>query len=246
MSEAVRVDLSSAAVAFRSAVGEQRCVPAGEVSPATLFSASPWRTFRWYFGQRHYSGTYWSATERDHVIYESRLELANLILADFDPSVHRIVAQPFQLTANVDGQERRHIPDYLWEDDQGPTVVDVVRAERMTNPRIVRLCVWTREIVESLGWSYLVLHEPVAVRIANVRFLAGYRREWLANQDVLGDLRCRRTDLVGRSFGEAEQLIEGHPRALVRSALLSMLWRREFEVNLDVRLGRSTVLESGS
>jgi len=245
MSDIVSVDLSSAAVAYRPAAGEQRCVPAGEVLPTALFRAAPWRTFRWYFGQRHYSGTYWSATERDHVIYESRLELANLILADFDPSVHHIVAQPFQLTANVDGQKRRHIPDYLWDGDQGPIVVDVVRAERMTNPRIVRLCAWTKEIVESLGWSYLVLHEPVAVRIANVRFLAGYRREWLTNQDVLVDLRCRRTDLVGRSIGEAEELIEGHPRALVRPALLSMLWRREFDVNLEIPLERSTVLESG-
>ena len=245
MSDIVSVDLSSAAVAYRPAAGEQRCVPAGEVLPTALFRAAPWRTFRWYFGQRHYSGTYWSATERDHVIYESRLELANLILADFDPSVHHIVAQPFQLTANVDGQKRRHIPDYLWDSNAGPIVVDVVRAERMANPRIVRLCAWTKEIVESLGWSYLVLHEPVAVRIANVRFLAGYRREWLANQDVLVDLRCRRTDLVGRSIGEAEELIEGHPRALVRSALLSMLWRREFEVNLEIPLERSTVLESG-
>ncbi|MGO9154456.1 TnsA-like heteromeric transposase endonuclease subunit [Mycobacterium sp.] len=246
MSDIVSVDLSSAAVAYRPAAGEQRCVPAGEVSPTALFRAAPWRTFRWYFGQRHYSGTYWSATERDHVIYESRLELANLILADFDPSVHHIVAQPFQLTANVDGQKHRHILDYLWDSDRGPIVVDVVRAERMTNPRIVRLCAWTKEIVESLGWSYLVLNEPVAVRIANVRFLAGYRREWLANQDVLADLRCRRTDLVGRSIGEAEELIEGHPRALVRPALLSMLWRREFEVDLEIPLERSTVLESGS
>jgi hypothetical protein len=221
-------------------------VPAGEVSPAALFRAAPWRTFRWYFGQRHYSGTYWSATERDHVIYESRLELANLILADFDVTVHRIVAQPFRLTAEVDGQERRHILDYLWDSDEGPVVVDVVRSERVTNPRIVRLCAWTKDIVESLGWSYLVVNEPVAVRLANVRFLAGYRREWLINQDVLAELRCRRADLAGRSIDEAEKLIEGHPRPLVRSALLSMLWRHELEVNLDVRLERSTVLEWAS
>jgi len=92
-----------------------------------LFRAAPWRTFRWYFGQRHYSGTYWSATEREHVIYESRLELANLLLADFDPTVHHIVAQPFQSSGTVDNQERRHIPDYLWDSDDGPVVVDVVR-----------------------------------------------------------------------------------------------------------------------
>ena len=31
---------------------------------------------------------------RDHVVYESRLELARLIFADFDRAVHRILAQP--------------------------------------------------------------------------------------------------------------------------------------------------------
>lgn len=32
------------------------------VSIDLLQSAVPWRTFRWYKGQKHYSGTYWSAT----------------------------------------------------------------------------------------------------------------------------------------------------------------------------------------
>jgi hypothetical protein len=200
MSDVASFDLSSAAVAYRPAAGEKRCLPAGEVSPEALFRVVPWRTFRWYFGQRHYSGTYWSATERDHVIYESRLELANLILADFDPTVNHIVAQPFQLTAIVEGQERRHIPDYLWDSDTGPIVVDVVRAERMTNPRIARVCGWTKEVVQSLGWCYLVLNEPVAARIANIRFLAGYRREWLINQNVW------RTYAVGEQISLAGRL----------------------------------------
>lgn len=125
-----------------------------DASLAALFDAVPWRTFRWYFGQPHYSGTYWAATERDHVIYESRLELANLLLADFDPTVHRIMAQPFSLRAEVDGQMRRHVPDYLCDSDDGPVVIDVVRAERMAHPRIVLVLGWTKSIVESLNWTY--------------------------------------------------------------------------------------------
>jgi Bacterial regulatory helix-turn-helix protein, lysR family len=54
------------------------------VDSAVLSKTVPWRKFRWYKGQRHYSGAYWSATMRDHVVYESRLELARLIFADFD------------------------------------------------------------------------------------------------------------------------------------------------------------------
>ena len=52
-------------------------------APLELMSnAAPWRTFRWLHGQKHYSGTYWSATERAHVIYESRLELARLLFVN--------------------------------------------------------------------------------------------------------------------------------------------------------------------
>jgi hypothetical protein len=71
-----------------------------------LQSACPWRTFRWYKGQKHYSGTYWSATMRDHVIYESRLELSRLLFADFDPLVRGIVAQPFLLKTLLERAER--------------------------------------------------------------------------------------------------------------------------------------------
>ncbi|MFI9567846.1 TnsA-like heteromeric transposase endonuclease subunit [Streptomyces phaeoluteigriseus] len=83
------------------------------MAPALLQTAHPWRTFRWYRDQKHYSGTYWSATMRDHVIYESRLELSRLLFADFDPSVRAIVAQPFLLQTVLEARVRRHIPDYL-------------------------------------------------------------------------------------------------------------------------------------
>jgi hypothetical protein len=58
-------------------------------------------------------GTYGSATERDHVIYESRVKFANLLLADFDPAVDRIVAQPFLLRAEVYGQDACFFLDEL-------------------------------------------------------------------------------------------------------------------------------------
>ena len=47
-------------------------------------------------------GAYWSSTLRGPVICESRLELAGLLFADFEPSVRHIVAQPFFLRATVD------------------------------------------------------------------------------------------------------------------------------------------------
>ena len=204
MSVTVRVDLDSAVVSYRPAAGEERSSLARQVSSEVLLRAAPWRRFRWYFGQRHYSGTYWSSTRGDHVIYESRLELADLLLADFDSQVRQIVAQPFMFRAEVQGQVRKHIVDYLWGTDDGPVVVDVVRAERMSHPGIALLCAWTRLIVESLGWSYLVVNEPVPVQFGNVRFLAGYRREWLIDQEILADICSRPDRFAGVSIAEAE------------------------------------------
>ena len=96
-----------------------------------LSRAVPWRTFRWRDGQRHYSGTYWSATNRDHVIYESRLELARLMLADYDATVRQLIAQPFLLRARVNRRIRRHVPDFLLLTDTVPTVVDVKPLQRL-------------------------------------------------------------------------------------------------------------------
>ena len=76
-----------ATVSSRTESGVAQGEPWMVVNSAVLSNTVPWRTFRWYKGQRHYSGMYWSATMRDHVVYESRLELSRLIFADRDHAV---------------------------------------------------------------------------------------------------------------------------------------------------------------
>jgi hypothetical protein len=175
------IGIESAIVSFRRLVdGAEEVRPWSRADVESLGTASPWRTFRWYKGQKHYSGAFWTATNRDHVIYESRLELARLLFADFDLSVQRIVAQPFLLKARVSGALRKHIPDYLLLTDSGPLVVDVKPHARLTRPLDVVTFAWTRELVKSRGWRYEVWSEPRLVELENVRFLAGYRRDWLS------------------------------------------------------------------
>ena len=146
---------------------------------------------------------YWASTVSDHVIYESRLELARLLMADFDKSVNHIVAQPFVLQTELRGKTRRHIPDFLLLTDDGPVVVDVLKPART---------VWTylqwqkrssgcASLVESMGWSFEAASEQPRVRMENVRFLAGYRRRALIEDSALSQLRTRNLD--GVSVGEA-------------------------------------------
>lgn len=202
-----------------------------EVDADVLVSAWPWRTFRWSKGQKHYSGTYWSATECDHVVYESRLELTRLLFADFDPSVHRISAQPFLLSTNFNSAVRKHIPDYLLLTDTGPIVVDVKPAARLLQPEVVATFSWTRAAVEARGWRYEVWSEPPATELQNVRFLAGFRRENLFDPMLLADIRA--SDLDGAPVGEVCRGLPDRPAPLVRSGLFHLLWSQYFTVDLS-------------
>ncbi|MFE5703585.1 TnsA-like heteromeric transposase endonuclease subunit [Rhodococcus koreensis] len=212
-----------------------------DIEPEALFDlATPWRTFRWYHGQKHYSGAYWSSTERALVIYKSRLGLDRLLLADFDRSVRRILAQPFLLEADVAGERRSHVPDYLVLSDDGPIVVDVKPIRRLSNPDSAFTLAWTRQAVESRGWGYQVVSEPAEPELSNIRFLAGYRRDWLFDDEVLGDLRS--VDLHGATLGLAFQCLPARPEGVVRSAVLHLWWRHDFTIDLSRTLSSRSVL----
>jgi hypothetical protein len=162
----------SVSVSIRQlADGSEISLPWERATTEALSSAAPWRTLRWHDRQRHFSGTYWSATERGHVIYESRLELARLLFADFDGSVNRIFAQPFLLKAGLKAGVRRHVPDFLLLSDVGPTVVDVKPLRLLSKPEVSATLAWTREVVEGRGWRYAVWSEPPEAQLSNLRFL---------------------------------------------------------------------------
>jgi hypothetical protein len=231
MTGASALTTGSVTVGVRESSGAVQECPWETVSADSLATAAPWRTFRWHLGQRHYSGVFWSSTQRDHVIYESRLELAVLLCADFDSSVQRIVAQPFLLRAAVGGVIRRHVPDYLLLTDSGPVVVDVKPRSRLDRPEVAATLAWTREVVERRGWRFEVRCQPPPVLLANLRFLAGYRRDWLFDPVLLDEL-CA-AELTGVLLGEVPALLPERPPPLVRSALFHLVWSGHLTVELD-------------
>ena len=185
-------ELGSAVVSYRPAAGEEASALFAEMPLAGLLTAAPWRTFVWYRGQKHYSGSYWSATEHGHVIYESLHELSCLLLADFDRAVERIVAQPYPTHVPTRPKPTKHVPDFLLSTDQGAVVVDVTWQDRLQDPDLVTQLALTRELLERRGWIYAVITDFPTDFLANVRFLGGFRRGWLINQEALAVLRSQR------------------------------------------------------
>jgi hypothetical protein len=83
-------------VRYRSGAGDAVETTLDRVDVGEVVAGLPVGEFRWVKGQRHYSGWYWSSTTGGLVVYESRLELARVMLADFCPEVVGIAAQPMQ------------------------------------------------------------------------------------------------------------------------------------------------------
>jgi len=81
------------------------------------------------------SGCYFSSTVGGLGGVRSRLELARIQLADFDPDVVGSPPQPFQLTGRNGAVRRRHVPDLLLRRANGAVaVVDVEPADRVDDP----------------------------------------------------------------------------------------------------------------
>ncbi|MCX5342268.1 hypothetical protein [Streptomyces atratus] len=99
---------------------------------------------------------------------------------------------------------------------------------------------WTRRAVESRGWKYEVWSEPPAVELGNIRFLAGYRRDWLFSDEALAELRD--ADLDGLLLGQVTGCLPSRPESQVRAAVHHVLWTQALVTDLDRPLGPSRIL----
>ncbi len=202
----------------------------------------PWRRWRSHHGQAHLSDSYWAATVGGHVVYESRLELARLLVADFDPLVGAIWAQPCRLVATVDGRQRHHVPDFLFAAPGGEvTVVNVKPAHRLADAAVAHALAWPRVLVTGHGWRYEVWSGCDPVLLENIRFLAGYRRGGIVAEQVLE--RAWRQVCDGEPLGVAERRLAGQaPGWTARPALLALLWRHRLATDLSCPLSHASVL----
>jgi hypothetical protein len=208
-----------------------------------LAGGRPVREFRWYRGQKHYSGWYWSSTMRRLVAYESRLEMARVMLADFDCRVTAIASQPFRLIG-ADGQRiRRHVPDILLVDvDGGVTVVDVKDPRKREDPDVRFLMRWTERTVALRGWGFEEWYGTHPDLLANIRFLVGYRREWVIEQNLIDDVR--RVAAVGSPIVDVERALRQVPSVLVRPVVLHLLWIGELVTDMSKPLSGLSVVKS--
>ncbi|OLT39528.1 hypothetical protein BJF86_08405 [Serinicoccus sp. CNJ-927] len=209
-------------------------------------NALPIRQFLAWKGKRNYEGRYFSATSGGHVVFESLLERDFLITVDADPDVLAVSAQPFLLIwPRGTGKEKFHYPDFFLRlRDGGARVVDVRHPERTDTAE--KQFAMTRQVCESAGWDYDVwtgLPEP---RMANLRWLHGYRLERYAPHESL------RSTILD-TFSPGTELAAGLRRATrvsaveknaVHAAILHLLFFGVIHVDLDKPLSMDSHLST--
>jgi hypothetical protein len=234
---------ADAVVSLRLADGGEASMPLRRVRARQVISAVPWRKTRSVRGQAHFPGFFWSATMGAHVVYESRLELARLLLADFDRDVVAIAAQPFLLRAGVGGRSRRHVPDFLLvRADMTVQVVNVKPAGRLGDPQVVEALAWPGRLFEARGWQYEIWSGADVVMLSNLRFLAGYRRPGLLPDDLLDAVLAavRPGDTIG---GVIRQMSAVRPSGEVKAAVLRLLWQQRLATDLHGHLDAGSELK---
>lgn len=214
--------------------------------PDDVLDGAPVRAFRAYPGRTHYSGYYWSSTLEQHVVYESLLEKSFLTLADFDPNVIGIAAQPMELTRDVGDKSYMRIPDFLLRYRTGEIrVVDVKPSRHLHEPSVAGPLEWTRRACEARGWEYEIWSRPATpIRFMNTVHLAGYRRRRFIDGDTVATVRqAVRGEESIRSLERRLCVGQGRPHALVRPAVLHLLWSGILATDLDRLLQADSLLQ---
>jgi hypothetical protein len=187
----------------------------GELAPVRIPPA--------YKGSRHLPGLFWMSQLGRLVSYESRLEMVILKRLDFERDLENVLPQPFMLHFSFEGEPRTQVPDYLaWYRGRPPLLVNVKPrqyVDRESNRRAFAAC---KAACEQLGWSYVTESEPDATLLANLQWLAGFRRP----PPDLPRYAPLLMDRLGAPMKIEELLADAGPPALVRPVLFHLLWTR--------------------
>ncbi|MEU4359640.1 TnsA-like heteromeric transposase endonuclease subunit [Streptomyces virginiae] len=238
--DADATDCRTVRVTYRRANGRLVEAPLDRIPVDEVAGGLPVREFRWYRGRKHYSGWYHASTTGRMVAYESRLELARILIADFAGDIAQIAAQPFQLVGSDGTRVRRHVPDlFLVHADGLVTVVDVKAPSRMKDPKVIAQFDWTRQVCSRRSWVYETWSGAEPAVVENVRFLAGYRRRDLVETSLIAHVMEVTADQS--TIGGVEAALAGrHSCEIVRPVVLHLVWSGQLVTDLRAPLSRAS------
>ena len=133
------------------------------------------------------------------------------------------------------------MPDFLLQTETGFLVVDVKPERMLADPGVSAALDWAGRVCAAKGWRFEVWSGADPVVLRNVRFLAAGRR---ADPREVVLVKVAETLRPGMSVTEAEEA-SGLDQAVVRGALLSLLWRGSWVTDLTRPLSGDSLLSPG-
>ncbi|WP_157741775.1 TnsA-like heteromeric transposase endonuclease subunit [Rhodococcus pyridinivorans] len=183
-------------------------------------------------GKRSFTGEWWCATTGRHVTFESWVERDFLVDADFDSQVRGIAAQPFRLEYSGGGKRcRAHTPDFFLRSANGDGIVVDVRPDDRIGPDDVTAFEATARVCVEVGWTYRRIGEQPSVRAANLRWLAGYRHDRVATDDIANALLAAVSGTTGLPIHTLADT--AGERVIVLPTLFHLLWHHRMHADLD-------------
>jgi hypothetical protein len=186
-----------------------------------------------YKGQKSYPGHFWMSAMDEHLMYESKLEMAILLHLDFNPKVVNVVPQPFKMRFQRATRVYHHIPDFFVKYENGAgEVVNVKPSKWVNTERNQRSFNACASLSAEMGFSYSTRSEPDPLFMSNLWWLGGYRRRPSAMEDHTEFL----LECASESMCIEDVLAKAKNSLLLRPILFHALWKQYLSVDLTCLL----------
>jgi hypothetical protein len=226
---------------YLSSDGGPRFVGMDRASDVAFEECPPVRRIPHYGGSAHTPGEYWSATTGDLIAYESFLESRWMMLLDFDPDVVAFCGQPFTFDGVDSDGAFTHTPDLFARRADGcGLLLDVKNPKEIGKPAVVLQARRTAAACERIGWQYRMVGEPDRQPMANIAWLAGFRRPLHAGAEMIPPLLA----LAAQPVSLAEMLSFQSVPELARSVVFHLLWQGRLAFDLHQPLRETTIVRT--
>jgi hypothetical protein len=221
--------------------GGPRFVTVDRADEVAFEDCPPVRRIPHYRGSAHTPGEYWSATTGGLIAYESFLESKWMMLLDFDPDIVAFCGQPFTFDGVDTVGAFTHTPDlFARRADGGGLLLDVKNPNEIGKPDVVLQARRTTAVCERIGWQYRMVGEPDRQPMANIAWLAGFRRPLHAGAELIAPL----LGLAAQPVSLAELLRFQPVPELARPVVFYLLWHHRLTFDLQQPLRETTVLHT--
>jgi len=156
---------------------------------------------------------------------------------DFDQQIKAILPKPFELTFKFEGERLHHTPRYLiWLSD-GKRLLLNVRSKATLNSKSAQTAkLACCALCEDLGWQYIAMTNPDPIFLANLNWLAGYRRKPPNFQTFAIEIVSQ----IDNKIKIKELLSSIINPTIARPTLFHLMWMRILKFDMNQLLNNDT------